>query len=178
VGDWDGDRAADAEDFWKAAMRRGDVVKTSDPKKIPPGVMVMWTGGSGDHGHAAYSLGDGLIVSTDAPRRGRIGKVKTSWIREHWGLKLVGYIKVDGNGYILRKPDSKPVKTFEVITPNGLNGRRAANLSAKIVRVAKTGEKIKAERMAEGAGMLWAVTENDVFYALGKPGKRQYLKRV
>lgn len=178
VGDWDGDRSADAEDFWKAAVKKGDVVKTNKPGKIPAGVMILWTGGSHDHGHAAYSLGDGEMVSTDAPHSGRIGRVKVSWVREHWGLTLVGYIKRDANGYIYVKPTGpKPLKEYKVVSENGLNGRRAANLSAKIVRVAKTGEIIKAVRLAEGAGMLWAVTENDVFYALGK-GSRHFAVRV
>ena len=178
VGDYDGDRAADAEDFWKAAVRRGDVVKTSSPSKIPAGVMVMWTGGRNDHGHAAYSLGDGMMVSTDAPTRGKIGKVKIAWVKDHWGLTLVGYIKKDANGYIYRKPSGKrEPKVYKVVAEGGLYGRRKPNRSAKIVRLAKKGERIKAVRLAEGAGMLWAVTDNDVFYALGK-GSNKYAVRV
>ena len=177
VGDYDGDRAADAEDFWKAAVKRGDVVKTSSPSKIPAGVMVMWTGGRNDHGHAAYSLGDGEMVSTDLPRRGRIGRVRISTVKSSWGLTLVGYIKKDANGYIYRKPAKVEPKVYRVVVAGGINGRRKPNRSAKIVRVAKKGEKIVAVRLAEGAGMLWAVTENDVFYALGK-GDRDYAVRV
>lgn len=177
VGDWDGDRAADAEDFWKAAVKRGDVVRTSDPSKIPAGVMVMWTGGRNDHGHAAYSLGRGMMVSTDAPHRGYIGKVRISWVRQHWGLQLVGYIKRDANGYTYVRPKgTKAVKEYEVVARNGVNGRKAPRLKADVVRVAKHGETVKAVKLVEGAGMTWAVTENGVHYSLGRRGK-VWLKR-
>jgi hypothetical protein len=179
VGDWDGDRAADAEDFWKAAVKRGDVVKTSDPRKIPAGVMVMWTGGSRDNGHAAYSLGKGEMVSTDLPHRGFIGRTRISQVKARWGLTLVGYIKRDANGYTYVRPDNdtRPVKEYEVVIKAGVNGRKKANTSSEIVRVAEHGDIVKAVKLTEGSGMTWAVTENGVHYALGRRG-RVYLKRV
>lgn len=126
VGDWDRDRAADAEDYWKAAVARGKVVKTSDPAKIPAGVMIMWTDpGRNDYGHAAYSLGGGMMVSTDLPTSGKVGKVKISEASRRWGHKLVGYVLVDGNGFTLTpkppKPPAPPADTVRWFEQRFLN---------------------------------------------------------
>lgn len=109
VGDFDRDGHADAEDYWKAAITRGEVVRTSDPAKIPAGVMIMWTDpGRNDYGHAAYSLGDGEMVSTDLPNSGRVGRVKISEATRRWGHKLEGYVLVDGNGFTLAPKPKAP----------------------------------------------------------------------
>lgn len=120
VGDWDGDRAADAEDGWKAAASRGSVVPASQIKSykdIPPGVALYWTGGARDHGHAAVSAGNGMIYSTDLPTTGKIGIVPLEKVRQAWGLTFAGYVTKTGNGYTLTDrpgtppPSSKPVAT-------------------------------------------------------------------
>lgn len=106
VGDYDRDGAADAEDFWKAAKDHGEVVETSDPMEIPPGVMIAWVGGSGDYGHVAYALGNGEMVSTDLPTSGRVGRCRIDLAAQRWGHQLVGYIITDGNGFTyLRNED-------------------------------------------------------------------------
>jgi hypothetical protein len=116
VGDFDGDRAADAEDGWKAAAARGRVVPASqirDYADIPAGVACYWTGGSSDHGHAAVSAGGGSIYSTDLPTSGRIGKVALSEVHRRWGLTFAGYVLVTGNGYTLTDKPSGPVDKMD-----------------------------------------------------------------
>lgn len=112
VGDFDGDRAADAEDGWKAAAARGRVVKASEIGSyddIPAGVALYWAGGSRDNGHAAVSAGDGYTYSTDLPTSGRVGRVKISEIARRWGMLFLGYVTVTGNGYTLTDKPSGPV---------------------------------------------------------------------
>lgn len=116
VGDWDGDRAADAEDGWKAAVKNGRVVHARDITQvnaIPAGVALYWTGGRNDHGHAAVSAGNGYIYSTDLPTNGRIGKVRLDEVRRRWGYTFVGYVTVTGNGYTLTDKPSGPVDKMD-----------------------------------------------------------------
>ncbi|GAA0189839.1 hypothetical protein GCM10008944_01720 [Cytobacillus oceanisediminis] len=103
VGDYDGDRDADAVDGWRKAVARGRVVKASaigDFTKIPAGVALYWSGGSRDYGHAAVSIGGGRMVTTDASR-GLVGiaNIKGWWARSH---TFLGYVEVEGNGHTLR----------------------------------------------------------------------------
>lgn len=176
LGDYDHDGSADAEDYWKAAKKRGKVVETSDPKTIPAGVLIMWTGGSHDHGHAAYSLGNGEMVSTDLPTRGRVGRVPIDMARARWGLKLVGYVLVDGNGFTLTRDVglseptrlTKPVKY--TVTASKLNGRAGPSTSTKIKWVTSRGSTVTAVATNEGDGRDWAVTKNGIHYAM------EYLK--
>lgn len=115
VGDWDGDRDADAVDGWKKAKARGRVVtadKIKSYKSIPAGVALYWTGGSRGYGHAAISIGDGQMISTDAGKAwGYVGQRDIGYISRVWknGLKFVGYVIEEGNGYTLTDPPgSKP----------------------------------------------------------------------
>lgn len=129
-GDFDGDRDADAVDGWKKARDRGRVVHASaikSYKDIPAGTIAYWSGGSRGYGHAAITIGDGRIVSTDAPSWGRIGIVSIEWINLHWGngLKFLGYIVNDGDGHQMvdaaapnPDPDPKPTDTIDLLTVN------------------------------------------------------------
>lgn len=115
VGDYDGDRAADAEDGWKKAKDRGHVVpipaglstaeRSAWIKKIPGGYMAYYTGGSADNGHAATTLGGGKLFTTDktyaSSTQGVCGVVDVTWPETHWGLKFVGYATIEGNGFTL-----------------------------------------------------------------------------
>lgn len=104
VGDWDGDQSADAEDGWKKGKANGKAVEASkinNLKDIPAAVMLYWTGGSNDHGHAAVGIGNGQMVSTDLPTSGKIGKVSISTAHDTWGLTFAGYLTIEGNGYDL-----------------------------------------------------------------------------
>lgn len=167
VGDYDGDRAADAEDYWKAAVARGRVVKTSNPDKIPAGALIMWVDPNRpDYGHAAYSLGSGWMVSTDLPTSGKVGRVRVSDVARKWGHKLVGYVVVDGNGYTLNKPPKKVTKTTYIVTAKtGLRGRSSASTSAPTKRVAKHGSKVVGVKTVSGSGLRWVVTADGLHYA-------------
>lgn len=168
VGDWDHDKANDAEDFWKAAVAKGQVIQTSDPKKIPAGSMVMWVGGSGDHGHAAVALGGGRMVSTDLPKMDAIGEVDIALVHERWGLKLVGAILVDGNGYILKKPSGpKALKRYRVTAESGLRARSAPSTSAETVFLAPEGKVITVKHLVQRGRDVWAVSthrKQDVYF--------------
>lgn len=94
-----GGRDANAIDYWVAAKDRGQVVHVDDADGIPAGVMVVWTGG--EHGHVAYSLGGGEVITTDLPIRGRVGRVDVEDVVAAWGLDPAGYIVKDGNGFTL-----------------------------------------------------------------------------
>lgn len=86
LGDFDGDGDADAVDMWKACT-----LKHAGDRNPPPGVPVFWAGGSKGHGHAAISLGDGVVRSIDQPRSGVVGTVPLSEIERAWGLRYLGW---------------------------------------------------------------------------------------
>lgn len=177
LGDYDHDGDADAVDYWKAAKKRGRVVETSDPKDIPAGVLISWTGGSHGYGHAAYSLGDGEMVSTDLPTRGKVGRVPIDKARTQWGLKLVGYVLVDGNGFTLSRTPApstptklpRPVK-YLVTAKTGLRGHKTPDEHSPTVWLAKYGSTVQAVATNTGGGREWAVTKNGIHYAI------EYLK--
>lgn len=177
LGDYDHDGAADAEDYWKAAKARGRVVETSDPKDIPPGVLIMWSGGSRDNGHAAYSLGDGEMVSTDLPTRGKVGRVPIARAHDQWGLKLLGYVEVDANGFTLIKPPSEPPAepkrdVYQVTARSGLKGHKYANINSTVLGVKRFGSKIEALRVVVVGNRHFVVGTDKRYYA------KQYLVKV
>lgn len=90
-----------AINYWKNAVARGKVVKTSDVKRPPFGAMIFFDSGRNRPEHVAISAGGGYCYSTDFPRRGRWGKARISAIESSWGMRLVGYILVTGDGVIL-----------------------------------------------------------------------------
>ena len=69
---------------WGATKHR----HTSVP---PAGVPVWWTGGRRGFGHVAVSAGDGFVISTDCPSRGRVGKVAIKAITQGWGQTYRGW---------------------------------------------------------------------------------------
>jgi hypothetical protein len=113
VGDWDRDRAADAEDGWKAAKVKVPASKIRSYNDIPAGVALYWSGGSGDHGHASVSAGGGDTYSTDLPYMGRVGRVAISEVRRRWRLTFLGYVTVEGNGYTLTDRPKGPVNKMD-----------------------------------------------------------------
>jgi hypothetical protein len=116
VGDWDGDRAADAEDGWKAAVAQGRVVSArqiASYDDIPAGVPLYWLGGSRDNGHAATSAGGGDCYSTDLPNYGYVGRVPITEVNRRWGLTFAGYVIVTGNGYTVTDPPAPPVDRMD-----------------------------------------------------------------
>lgn len=177
LGDYDHDGDADAVDYWKAAKKRGKVVETTDPKKIPPGALIMWTGGK--HGHAAFSLGDGRMVSTDLPTRGKVGECDIAEAHKRWGHQLVGYVEVDGNGFTLVQPETpappkpKP-EVYKVVPKIGLNARSGPSTKSKVLLAVKQGTKITATKIVTGDSRRWVVDASKParYYAM------EYLTRV
>jgi len=122
VGDVDGDKAADAEDGWKSEPAE---FKHTD-RNPPAGVPVAYLGGSRDNGHRAISLGNGMIRSTDADGRGRVGTVPLNWPEKQWGLTYAGWSETISGHVIPHQegpknppkpkpaPPTKPIDT----TPN------------------------------------------------------------
>ena len=102
VGDVDGDGDADAVDGWKATKFRhpGD-------RNPPAGVPVFWSGGRNGYGHAAVSLGNGLIRSTDAGGREIVATVPLKWVEDNWGMKYLGWTE-DLGGVKIPLPPTKP----------------------------------------------------------------------
>jgi hypothetical protein len=84
----------DAAQAWDQSKHKH---RETDPRKIPRGVPVFWTGGAGGHGHVAIGTGFGRCWSTDILRRGFFDRVPISLIGEKWGLELVGWTE-DLNG--------------------------------------------------------------------------------
>ncbi len=86
----------------------------SGPVARPPAGWFVWWDRPGnpatdaDHGHVAYSAGDGLVWSTDARRRGRIDLVRLASITDRWGMPYVGCSR-DLNG-VLHVPRPTPTK--------------------------------------------------------------------
>jgi hypothetical protein len=101
LGDFDGDGDADAVDMWKACVLKHH----ADSEPVPPaGVPVFWSGGSKGHGHAAVSLGGGMVRSTDAWTAGQIGTVPISEVTRRWGMPYLGWTE-DLYGHEIPDPE-------------------------------------------------------------------------
>lgn len=98
---WGGNGRAWAINYWLSAVSRGKVVKTNDPNKVPFGAMAFFDSARNRPEHVVIGAGGGYCYSTDFPRTGRWGKVKIRSIEASWGMKLVGYILVTGDGVTL-----------------------------------------------------------------------------
>jgi hypothetical protein len=188
VGDWDGDRSADAEDGWKKAAAKGKVVRANSIKNlasIPAATMLFWTGGSGDHGHAVVSVGNGQMVSTDLPTSGKIGKVSINMARDRWGLKFEGYATTEGNGFDLGAYGGnlgggtvntvKPGAIHTVNTKAGLYARKSPN-GPNVIRNGKKlvrphGFSVRVVKTQNSGGRSWAQGSGGLWYA------SQYLKK-
>lgn len=175
VGDWDGDGAADAEDYAKALSRAGLLHRITSYDDIPAGALVLWTGGRRDHGHAAYCLGGGEIVSTDLPKSGRVGRVPATRPETSWGLKPAGWTLeglVGSTAIRLTKttkgtkPKPAKVTRYLVTARSGLRGRAAATTMSRTLRVAPYGSVVESVDTASGGGLSWAVTADGTHYAL------------
>lgn len=78
----------DASTAWKHTNDR----HPGDRTNIPRGAAVYWTGGSKGFGHAALSLGNGKIRSTDAAGRGVVGTRTLEWFDQNWpSLRYAGW---------------------------------------------------------------------------------------
>jgi hypothetical protein len=84
----------DATQAWNNAVHRHEW--DDEP---PRGAIVFWTGGSHGHGHVVRSLGEGVCLSNDLVRRGRIDIVEIADLNRFWGLPRAGWTN-DINGYL------------------------------------------------------------------------------
>lgn len=101
LGDFDRDGDADAVDMWQACALK----HYADVEPVPPaGVPVFWSGGSRGHGHAAVSLGGGMVRSTDAWTAGLVGTVPLSEIGRRWGMHYLGWTE-DLYGHEIPDPE-------------------------------------------------------------------------
>lgn len=98
---WGGNGRPWAINYWLSAVSRGKVVKTRDPMRVPFGAMLFFDSSRNRPEHVAIGAGNGYCYSTDFPRRGRWGRVRIRSIESAWGMKLVGYILVTGDGVTL-----------------------------------------------------------------------------
>jgi hypothetical protein len=58
----------------------------------PRGAIVLWTGGSHGYGHAALSLGNGRILTTDPPgHAGGVGETSLNMPEVRWGHHYAGW---------------------------------------------------------------------------------------
>lgn len=168
IGDWDGDGAADAEDYAKAAKAQGNLHPIDDPKTVPAGALVLYTGGSHDNGHAAYSLGKGEIVSTDLPKNGKVGRVPLTDPVTKWRHQLAGYVLIAPTGEHLVKAPKKPkATTYRVTARSGLRGRTAPTLLSRTAVVVPYGGTVEVlETVPGGSGLTWAKATDGLYYAL------------
>jgi len=130
-----------AADAWRGAKKRHPV---NDPMKVPPGVPVYFLGGSQGYGHAAVSLGNGLVRSTDWPSRYQVGTARITDIQKSWGQQFVGWTE-DINGVtVWRKPQPKTPNITTALRTKDPEKRRTS-----LRAIAKTGHGAKVRRAAE-----------------------------
>lgn len=178
--DFDGDGDHDAVDWWKHAKKHGKVVEAKNIKHlsdVPAGTIAYWTGGSRGYGHAAPTIGDGKIVSTDAPKWGTIGIVTIDWIARNWGngLTFVGYIVDDGYGHRMVDQDvnvsafHERVDTYVVTTKAApLNGREGPGTSFKVVSSLPKGGTFVSAGWRTVDGALWIQRASDKHWFAGE----------
>lgn len=98
-----GPEAASAAQAWEYAEHKH---RETDPRKIPRGAPVFWTGGSQGFGHIAISTGFRQCWSTDILRSGYFDRVPIELIGQRWGMRLVGWTE-DLNGVRVFTPKRK-----------------------------------------------------------------------
>ncbi|WP_121192616.1 transglycosylase SLT domain-containing protein [Motilibacter peucedani] len=91
VGNWYGYQSSGWEraiDGWNGTPDR---YKHPDDPNPPAGALCYWAGGAA--GHVAMSIGDGTVISTDAPQIGRVGDpLPLAWFSAHWrGKRYLGW---------------------------------------------------------------------------------------
>lgn len=84
-----------ARSAWEHAERRH---ATADPADVPRGAPAFFRGG--EFWHVVLPVGEGLCLSNDVRRRGRIDVVSLDQITKAWGYPLIGWTE-DLNGHAL-----------------------------------------------------------------------------
>jgi len=93
-----------AQAAWDGAQKKHP---TKDRNSVPPGVPVYFAGGSKGYGHAAVSLGKGLVRSTDWPSAYAVGTARITDLERSWGQRFLGWTE-DVNGVtVWEKPKQR-----------------------------------------------------------------------
>lgn len=169
---WGGNGEKWAINFWKAAVEKGTVHKTSDPMDVPAGAMLFHaarpgakaTDIGGRAGHIAVGAGGGMEYSTDRPKNGKWGKVSISSVEKAWTKKLVGYILITADGYTL----TDPVGIENKLEP------AAYFLGAHGAHVTWLGERLVVHLKALGFPSPYAVGPGPDFGAADVKGVREF----
>lgn len=94
--------APDANAVVRISKAKGHLHAGRKKRKPPKGAVVLWSGGRGRHGHAALSMGNGKIASTDVHGANTVGVVDLGWVERHWHYKYEGWLAFYGNKRILK----------------------------------------------------------------------------
>ena len=155
VGDVDGDGDADAVDGWLRATG-----KHPGDRNPPRGVPAFWAGGRKGYGHAAVSLGDGKIRSTDVPVAGKVGTVDLGWVERNWGLRYLGW--AEGlNGVPI--PNPGPPRQIDIPEPS--RGRqvdkavRATRKARRRARRRRGEDSVRFKRLSKALEWLRKIKE-------------------
>lgn len=109
--------------------------KHPDDDNPPPGVPVFWR--IGKWWHIALMDEDGYVLSTDIKRRGKVDRVKLSYIHERWGADYLGWSEdLNGKRVYTPAPAWSP--------KDGFPGVEAFKLGKSHPAVKVMGEMLKA----------------------------------
>lgn len=95
----------------------------------PRGSICYWTGGSHGYGHAAVSVGNQRIRTTDAPSPGYVSSQPLDWPETHWGLRWAGWAW-DVNDQTIPH-DEPPPEPEEDPMPDFINAKTAGTIKLK-----------------------------------------------
>jgi endonuclease/exonuclease/phosphatase (EEP) superfamily protein YafD len=155
-----------AVNHWLDAVDRGKVVKTSDPAKIPAGALAYMAKVSGGKlvyttpGHVFIGAGGGNAYSTDRPSNGKWGKVSIRSIEAAWGMKLVGYILVTGDGITLTDkpaavtPKPAPKPTTQPVTDWLASSLFIVNAASRKAKWTSRSSTLGKDILASGADFI------------------------
>lgn len=136
AGDQDQDGDFDAVDGWLS-----EPLEARHPNDRTPriGYPVSYAGGANGHGHRAIYIGNGLIRSTDAPLRGRVGTVELGYPERYWGHRYLGWSETI---------DGLKIPTDAVVDPDRREPRKGTKLYKALnkIRDARDLAKKKGQR--------------------------------
>lgn len=178
LGDRDGDGDADAVDGWKSAQGRVHAKDIKSYKSIPSGVMLYWDGGSRGYGHAAISIGNGKMVTTDY-RNGQIGiaNIQGWWASSH---RFLGYVTKDANGYVLRDRIREPLMRIGTYNIAWDNPKYQTRMGQRTILIAEAFCKLQFDLLAvqERPNKYGEALDERLRIRRGKGRNKKNIKRV
>lgn len=115
-------------------------LKYPGSRNAPAGAVYLWTGGSGGHGHAALSMGGGMVASNDVHGPGRISIVPLTriinwctfqgWAQPYYKGRLVGTVSGGGGDYVDVDSGGQPTggRSKAADTGTGVTGMTATSV--------------------------------------------------